>query len=194
MSEFLQNLRRNREKMHDRSRKQYKEGRYGSQDRRHPNYRHKSDHRHSTEQGSVQNLLNETFEEIKNLLQNINQNQKDLSDIENRKANAEERKAGALEEISNVFISQNVKEMPFSTTTTQKPEPEVAFQKSEQHPAQRFENFRKEVLATILQLRKNGLSYQKIAVELDAKGIPTLSGRGKWHAPTIQKLVHQTSQ
>jgi hypothetical protein len=193
MSEFLQNLRRNREKMYDRGRKQHNDPRY-SQDRRHPNYRHKSDHRQSGETESSQILLNETIREIKNLLQNIDQNQKDMTDIEERKANAEERKAGALEAIVGVFSEQNEKKTFYQPRTNGMADGEMVFPDADQHPSQRFENFREEVLTTIRKLRENGLSYQKIALELDNKGIPTFSGRGKWHAPTIQKLVNSAEE
>ena len=48
-----------------------------------------------------------------------------------------------------------------------------------------------KVLKTIQNMRKRGASYEKIANHLDAKGIPTFSGRGKWRKQTVHKLYQQ---
>jgi hypothetical protein len=50
---------------------------------------------------------------------------------------------------------------------------------------------RRNALKIILNLRRKGLSYQKIAQILELEGIATFSGRGKWHAQTVQKLYRQ---
>ncbi len=50
---------------------------------------------------------------------------------------------------------------------------------------------RQAVLKIIHKLHKQGLSYLKIAGELNSQGQPTFSGRGQWQAGTIQKLLKQ---
>jgi hypothetical protein len=38
-------------------------------------------------------------------------------------------------------------------------------------------------------MRSEGKSLEKMARELNAEGIPTLSGEGRWQKGTLQKLV-----
>lgn len=45
------------------------------------------------------------------------------------------------------------------------------------------------VLARLRQMRSEGKSLEKMARELNAEGIPTLSGEGRWQKGTLQKLV-----
>ncbi len=49
---------------------------------------------------------------------------------------------------------------------------------------------RKSVLDMIGAMRKEQLSYEKIARTLEAQGIPTFSGKGAWHSQTVSKLCH----
>lgn len=49
-----------------------------------------------------------------------------------------------------------------------------------------------EVSARIVELReKEGLSFAKIAGVFNAEGLPTLSGKGKWHGRTASKIFHR---
>ena len=45
------------------------------------------------------------------------------------------------------------------------------------------------VLARLRQMRSEGKSLEKMARELNAEGIPTLSGEGRWQKGTLQKLL-----
>ncbi|MCP4115003.1 MAG: hypothetical protein GY737_06265 [Desulfobacteraceae bacterium] len=45
-----------------------------------------------------------------------------------------------------------------------------------------------EVIAIIRSMREERATYAEIAEALTAKGIPTFSGRGDWHAQTIHRL------
>lgn len=49
----------------------------------------------------------------------------------------------------------------------------------------------KKVKEIILRMRKNNETYQVIADQFKKDGIPTLSGRGKWHAQTVQNLFER---
>jgi excisionase family DNA binding protein len=50
------------------------------------------------------------------------------------------------------------------------------------------------VLAMLQELRDRGLSLQAIANQLNAEGVPTLSGKGHWHKRTISKLLAQAEE
>lgn len=41
------------------------------------------------------------------------------------------------------------------------------------------------------RLHAEGLSFETIAREWDAEGLPTLSQKGRWHGKTIQRLVQR---
>jgi excisionase family DNA binding protein len=47
------------------------------------------------------------------------------------------------------------------------------------------------LLTRMRALRKSGLSFQAIADQLNAEGIPTLSGKGRWQKGTIANLLTQ---
>jgi hypothetical protein len=47
---------------------------------------------------------------------------------------------------------------------------------------------REEIRKIALALRDQGKTYKEIAQHLDDENIPTFSGKGGWHAPTIHKL------
>ncbi len=49
-------------------------------------------------------------------------------------------------------------------------------------------NTKEEVLNIIKTMRKKGSTFAAIADYLKDRGIPTFSGRGKWHAQTIHRL------
>lgn len=45
-----------------------------------------------------------------------------------------------------------------------------------------------DIISTINRMRDQGATFATIAEYLRDKGIPTFSGRGKWHAQTIHRL------
>jgi len=49
----------------------------------------------------------------------------------------------------------------------------------------------RKVREIIIKMRKDNKTYQVIADQLEKDGIPTLSGRGNWHAPTVQNLYER---
>jgi hypothetical protein len=51
---------------------------------------------------------------------------------------------------------------------------------------------RKAALVARLQaMRANGLKLQAIATQLNAEGVPTISGRGHWQAGTVGNLLNE---
>jgi len=48
-----------------------------------------------------------------------------------------------------------------------------------------------ELVTWLRTLRGSGMSLQSMADELNARGIPTLSGKGRWQKGTIGNLLAQ---
>ncbi len=48
-----------------------------------------------------------------------------------------------------------------------------------------------ETLRTMCSLRAQGLSYEKIATVLNEMGRKTKTGKGKWYANTVFKILHR---
>ena len=58
--------------------------------------------------------------------------------------------------------------------------------------AENAENIDNEqLLEQILDLREKGVSYDKIAQQLESEGVPTISGKGKWRGQTVSRLCKQ---
>lgn len=45
-----------------------------------------------------------------------------------------------------------------------------------------------QLLEQIFVLRKKGISYDKIAQQLESEGVPTISGKGQWRGQTVSRL------
>jgi hypothetical protein len=45
--------------------------------------------------------------------------------------------------------------------------------------------------AEISQLQAHGLGRSQISASLNARGIPTPSGRGRWHPSTVYRVTHR---
>jgi GrpB-like predicted nucleotidyltransferase (UPF0157 family) len=50
---------------------------------------------------------------------------------------------------------------------------------------------RQDIIDMIGAMRKEQLSYEKIARTLAEQGVPTFSGKGAWHSQTVSRLCHQ---
>lgn len=50
------------------------------------------------------------------------------------------------------------------------------------------------VLRRMQTLRNNGLSYWKIAAQLNSSGVPTKNRKTKWHATTVMKMLKKTTK
>jgi excisionase family DNA binding protein len=61
-------------------------------------------------------------------------------------------------------------------------------------PSDRQQARKAAIMPRLHAMQAEGLSHQKIANELNAEGVPTLSGRGRgWTAGVIGKLLAETS-
>jgi hypothetical protein len=50
------------------------------------------------------------------------------------------------------------------------------------------------LVARLHEMRASGLSLSQIAGQLQAEGLPTLSGKGQWQKGTIDKLLHRQAK
>ncbi|MEE8397913.1 MAG: hypothetical protein V3S89_02830 [Desulfobacterales bacterium] len=123
---------------------------------------------------------------IKKTLEEISENQKRIAVADERRAKAAERQAKALENISiclghvpAVDIA-DVETAPVSSPENEQPETAPVEESAKTE--------REKVMDMILEMRKERVSYVKIAARLSAMGIPTFSGRGQWRGHTVSSL------
>jgi hypothetical protein len=64
----------------------------------------------------------------------------------------------------------------------------------EPSPVKALPSSKTEVLRRIRELKAEGFSLQHIADRLNADGVPTISGRGKWRKGTIGNLLAQAGE
>lgn len=210
MDDFLYNLRRETDK---RNRKQSGQ-QYRGQERRGPkdqrrNYPRRNE---NTEQSS------ELLPAIKSLLETVGENQKRLIAGETRKTQVLENIAASLRMMSgntqpldapgevNEPGEAVAAESPKATipktdidthagktssdgiskvSTDKASAKETDTEKPKEAPKR---SSHEDVRKIALKLRDQGMTYKQIAKHLDDEKIPTFSGKGGWHAPTIHKL------
>jgi hypothetical protein len=202
MDDFLHNLRTGKNKPYDRNRKQFDNNGYKNPER----------------QGVNDNRRKEPFQRapavdhfpaIKTILGDISEGQRRLAEIFERRVSAEERMASALEIIASGFLNKNSEFIPPSSqppiASDSPVNPELIETESFLHaetssamsPDEIFSDInntgtdRKNILDMIVAMRKEQMSYEKIARMLETQGIPTFSGKGAWHSQTVSKLCHQ---
>ena len=198
MDDFLYNLRRETDK---RNRRQSGQQQYRGPDRRGM----KDQRRGYTRRNETMDQLAELFPEIKSLLETVGENQKQLLADGKRRTLALENIAASLRMISgNTQLIEVLEEEnePVERTVAEPREEassetniNVAADKqiskantavaSKEKPRR---SNREDIRKISLELREQGKTYKEIAQYLDDKHIPTFSGKGGWHAPTIHKL------
>ena len=142
---------------------------------------------------------------IKELLETMVTQQGQAMEIHERRAIAEERKAEAIEEIASIISSLAGAEFPsidkvVSGIDAVAPEfedemdldeEEVMAEGSDQNEPPAAELSKDEIVDMIHKMRTQGSTYNEVAAHLTELGLPTFSGRGKWHAQTIHRLCQQ---
>ncbi len=194
MDNFLYNIRNNSNSNNrfDRNRKGYDGNRnyekHNNRDKKTGNYR---------KNGAGPDQL----PAIKKLLEDFLTDYKHGLELEKRIAKAEERKADAVEKIAAMLVTKARPNMPFPAEELpeEKPAEELPAEKlAEALPAEKpaevlpaekpVEYNREKINKLISDMRRDGLSYEKIALNLEESGVPTLSGRGKWRGQTVYRL------
>ena len=182
MDDFLHNLRTGKNKPpFDRNRKQFDNNGYKNPDRQGPNDNRRKD-------AFQRSPPVDHIPAIKKLLGDITEGQRRQAEIDDRRATAEERIASAMERIASGFFENS------PAHVLQPAIPEAVSGAGNTDGAADAVNpgtARESVLEMIGAMRKEQLSYEKIARTLEAQGIPTFSGKGAWHSQTVSKLCHQ---
>jgi DNA-binding transcriptional MerR regulator len=191
MNDFLHNLRSGKMQRPERHRKPYA----GHQKTGHERGKAK-DFRNGR---YGKNIEAEKLNKITQIIASIAESQKLIAASQERKAKAEERKADILEsfvELIKQIVSPDSLKPDSSKTDNKSADletnlaPEVMLQKIDQ-PKKPNDANKKKTLELIHSMRKDGMSYEKVANYLDSNKIPTFSGRGKWRGQTIHRLCNK---
>lgn len=191
MNDFLHNLRSGKMQRPERHRKPYA----GHQKTGHERGKAK-DFRNGR---YGKNIEAEKLNKITQIIASIAESQKLIAASQERKAKAEERKADILEsfvELIKQIVSPDSLKPDSSKTDNKSADletnlaPEVMLQKIDQ-PEKPNDADKKKTLELIHSMRKDGVSYEKVANYLDSNKIPTFSGRGKWRGQTIHRLCNK---
>lgn len=142
---------------------------------------------------------------IKELLETLVAQQGQAMEIHERRAAAEERKADAIEEIASIIsalaggdFSSLDKVVSGIDAASREFDDEIDAEDEcaspsriadEETPA--IELSKEEIVSLIHKMRAEGSTYNEVAAHLTGIGLPTFSGRGKWHAQTIHRLCQQ---
>lgn len=181
MNDFLQNLRSGRDKRFERGRRQYINPQYKDAEWRNGNTQKKGGYRKYGPQEQVA--------AIKPVLEEISKNQERFAIAEERIADAIERIADSLKQFTASGVAR-----PETDGIYQETVPELDATAQDEEDAEKINHAdRDEVVHTILDMRKNGATYGKIAEHLEANQIVTFSGKGKWCAQTIHRLYRQNT-
>jgi hypothetical protein len=184
MNDFLHSLRNNNQnhnqKRYDRPRRHYDNQQYGNNDRKNSNYR--NHHRNNAD--------TETLNAIRKTLESIAEGHRTMVDLGERRARAEERKAEAIERIAEHVVSWLSQSPPVAVA---QPQEARRTPRAENAVAMPLDPKRQELVDKVKGLRAQGLSYEKIAQQLENEEVPTLSGRGRWRGQTIHRLCNGTA-
>ena len=179
MSDFLHNLRTgNLKPRYDRPRKNFDNPQHRNQNDRNYGKDRKSNYQKKVHTG-------DQLQEIKKHLESIAQTVESNFKAQEKAAVALERIAAVLEAATGIKAAGATvrDESPAQTAAEPQATPETA--KDPETPT-----LSKDVLlSTITEMRNDGVSFEKIAAELEKRGIPTVSGRGKWRGPAVSKLL-----
>lgn len=182
MDDFLHNLRKSTERNNER-RRNYNNPQYRGPERRGPRDQRRPYHKKTD--------LQDMLPDVKSILENISAGQKQLVEVTERFADAQERQADVLEGIA--ILLQRLLEDDgfvhrFAGPLTYAPEKEATMASQGRRALRVSAADREAVIDVILNLRKDGLTYKEIAQHLEDEQIPTFSGKGAWHAQTVHKV------
>jgi len=185
MDDFLYNVRTGVHKRQDGNRKQY--GNYNN--RGYDKQRAREGRNGSSQRDGNQ----DQWSLIKKILEDISHDQKRIAEASEREARAAERQAEALENISVCLGFVPPPKATGTPDTDEAPlESSLEADQPEDTPAETSaETERERTMAMILDMRKEGVSYVKIAAHLSAMRVPTFSGRGQWRGHTVSALCRQ---
>ena len=193
MDDFLHNLRSGKLKQPDRGRQNYQD--YKGPQRRAGHERRKPDY--------YAKVTAENFALVKDSLDRLTENQKQIANAIAAREKTEARIADALESIA--LMMQRHWDAKKAPTRSGKPtapdkvamDSPVAVETTNHRPSIGTGNKKLSaeekpgVLDIIATMRDKGESWEKIARHMDERNIPTVSGKGKWRGPAIKKFSFQ---
>jgi len=166
-------------------------------------------------------IVSEGMTAIKDYLKEITDLQKRLVDSQEQIARAQEMHAEAMQQIASCvtrFLGKGLEPTPASATEdepTRAAEPEaiqdtpieeisdkpvttVSVAEEESGDEESTESSSagpmvEAALKIIAEMRKNRVSFEKIADHLDAEGVPPVSGTGKWNRKTVSKFYKEAA-
>ena len=185
MNDFLHSLRTGKDKRYDRNR-----GRHDSPSYR-PGDRHTASDRRKRGNYSKSNIAENAYVTIAKLLPQVKTL---LETIITERSNflvLEERRTVATEKIANYLqkIAGDDSEQPDPVQAPENASDSQADPAAAQTIAPESTESDGTAIGIIQTLRARGLSYDKIARQLQDDNIPTPSGRGMWRGQTVSKLL-----
>ncbi len=212
MNDFLQSLRNGNNRRFDRNRKSY-DGQYGGERRkpRDSNFKSFRKNNESEQLTAIKKAL-ETMVEAQRRLADFGERLVKVQErgvrASERLAKAEERKADSIELLVKHFIGgsvtlpqalpqairkeEAVEEAVEEAMPQKEEEPKPAPRVAAKKPGRKADyGARGNALKIIVKMRKEGVSYEKIARHLESIDTPTLSGKGKWHGHAVYRLFQQ---
>jgi hypothetical protein len=192
MDDFLHNLRSGKLKQPERGRRDYTD--FKGNQRRTGNERRRTDY--------YAKVTNENFALVKDSLDLLARNQKQIADVLAAGNQANLRIAEALEAIAAMMgrqwgyeallvqtrrplDAQTENETAEAVLPTEIAESGADLETANQPPSAED---RPGMIDTIASMRADGDSWEKIARHLEDQQISTLSGKGKWRGPAVKKF------
>lgn len=136
--------------------------------------------------------LNEMFSNIKDQLRQIVDNQNRMADFQERAVAAEERNADAMERVARCL--EKLMGASAGVSIDDRPESN-AVPVSEEKPSE-MNNTAIEgeaVTKTIIEMRENGATYDKIAAHLNTEGIPSPAGADLWNRRSVSLVYKEAA-
>jgi hypothetical protein len=187
MNEFLKKLKSGNDKRYDKydkNRKPYNPNQRATDKYNQKDYK-RGNQKKPYENDAFMESLTDSMTEIKVSLEKIHSTGRLVVEALEKRTEAENRKADTFEQILQMI-------QPLCKVF------EASARKNMEniHAEQNVESVREDYKADhrsmlkqrVMEMRENGSSYSQIARTLQNENIPTLSGKGKWHPQTVQRL------
>jgi hypothetical protein len=208
MDDFLHKLRSNNKRFDNNSR-QHNNQQKNSFERQSRSRRHEGFGKNISDK--LFDILGEILPDIKYFLEENTRRHQQMLAIEEHRVVLEEQQIQAFHSIAtsiarlagnstqnssagspSMHEEQNVVESPVDSSMAQEniqTKDAASMASSPQKQRAPLNLGRKEVMNLIMALRKEGQSFKQVAVYLGEQNIPTFSGKGRWHAPTVANLL-----
>ncbi|QTA82625.1 DNA-binding recombinase domain-containing protein [Desulfonema limicola] len=199
MNDFLKSLRSNsKDKRFDRSSRRP----YNPQYNGNPQYRSDEEVNGNLKRGHLPGSDNEKLTklaegflpEIKTFMESIAENQKRMTDAEERKAEMLAEIAKSLQALlkSGISLPLNQLDQVVENQTFYEPGNNPKIENNDNNNPAAPD--RETILNIIFSMREKGTTFGEIASFLDSKNIPTFSKKGTWHAQTIHRICKKMNK